>query len=112
MRKLSSANLPPRQGRALWFIMLTMGLDALGIGLLIPVLPRLILQLTGEGITQAAVYSGWLSATFASVQLLAGPVLGALSDRVGRRPVLLLSLAAFGGSYLVMGYANSLAWLF
>jgi DHA1 family tetracycline resistance protein-like MFS transporter len=100
------------QGRAVPFIMLTVGLDALGIGLLIPVLPRLILQLTGEGITQAAVYSGWLSATFASVQLLAGPILGAFSDRVGRRPVLLVSLAAFGCSYLLMGFASSLPWLF
>ena len=98
--------------RALAFILLTMGLDALGIGLLIPVLPKLILELTGEGLTRAAVYSGWLTATFAAVQLMAGPILGAFSDRFGRRPVLLLSLTAFGCSYFLMGFAPSLLWLF
>ena len=97
---------------ALAFILLTMGLDALGIGLLIPVLPKLILELTGEGLTRAAVYSGWLTATFAAVQLMAGPILGAFSDRFGRRPVLLLSLTAFGCSYFLMGFAPSLLWLF
>lgn len=100
------------QQRALAFIMLTMGLDALGLGLLIPVLPKLILELTGEGLTRAAVYSGWLTATFAAMQLLAGPILGAFSDRLGRRPVLLVSLTAFGLSYILMGFASSLAWLF
>lgn len=92
--------------------MLTMGLDALGLGLLIPVLPKLILELTGEGLTRAAVYSGWLTATFAAMQLVAGPILGGFSDRFGRRPVLLLSLAAFGCSYILMGFAPSLFWLF
>lgn len=102
----------PSRRRALAFILLTMGLDALGIGLLIPVLPKLILELTGEGLTRAAVYSGWLTATFAAVQLLAGPLLGSFSDRFGRRPVLLLSLTAFGCSYVLMGFAGSLVWLF
>ena len=58
------------------------------------------------------MYSGWLTATFAVVQLMAGPILGAFSDRFGRRPVLLLSLTAFGCSYFLMGFAPSLAWLF
>ena len=112
MQDLSAPKSNPNQRRALAFIMLTMGLDALGLGLLIPVLPKLILELTGEGLTRAAVYSGWLTATFAAVQLLAGPILGSFSDRWGRRPVLLVSLTAFGCSYILMGFASSLAWLF
>jgi MFS transporter, DHA1 family, tetracycline resistance protein len=112
MQDSSAPKSNPTQRRALTFIMLTMGLDALGLGLLIPVLPKLILELTGEGLTRAAVYSGWLTATFAAVQLLAGPILGSFSDRLGRRPVLLVSLTAFGCSYILMGFASSLTWLF
>lgn len=98
--------------RALIFILSTVTLDAMGIGLLIPVIPRLILQLSGRGLTQAAIYGGWLTATFATVQFLAGPILGSLSDRLGRRPVLLVSLAAFGVSYVLMAFAPTILWLF
>src|SRR5581483_6877321 len=98
--------------RVLFFILLTVTLDAMGIGLLIPVIPKLIQHLTGQGFAAAAVYGGWLTATFAAAQFFAGPVLGSLSDRLGRRPVLLASLAAFGLSYGVMAAAPSLAWLF
>jgi DHA1 family tetracycline resistance protein-like MFS transporter len=94
------------------FILITVVLDATGIGLLVPVLPRLIGELSGAGLTRAAVYGGWITALFAIVQFLAAPLLGNLSDRFGRRPVLLVSLAAFGLNYLVMGFAPSLAWLF
>ena len=84
----------------------------MGLGLLIPVTPRLILDLTGEGLARAAVYGGWLTATFAIIQFFAGPLLGSISDHVGRRLVLLVSLAAFGLSYVLMAFAPSLAWLF
>ncbi|MCC7462416.1 MAG: TCR/Tet family MFS transporter [Gammaproteobacteria bacterium] len=94
------------------FILITVVLDATGIGLLAPVLPRLIGELSGADLTRAAVYGGWITALFAIVQFLAAPLLGNLSDRFGRRPVLLASLAAFGLNYLVMGFAPSLAWLF
>ena len=94
------------------FLLLTVVLDTMGLGLLIPVTPKLILALTGEGLTRAAIYGGWLTATFAITQLFAGPLLGALSDRYGRRPVLLGSLSAFGLSYLLMAGARSLLWLF
>jgi len=98
--------------RVLFFILLTVALDSVGIGLLIPVVPQLIQRLTSEGLGAAAVYGGWLTASFAAAQFFAGPVLGAISDRVGRRPVLLTSLAAFSASYLLMAAAPSLSWLF
>jgi MFS transporter, DHA1 family, tetracycline resistance protein len=98
--------------RVLFFILLTVTLDAMGIGLLIPVIPKLIQYLTGGGFAVAAVYGGWLTATFAAAQFFAGPILGSLSDRLGRRPVLLVSLGSFGLSYVVMAAAPSLVWLF
>lgn len=98
--------------RALLFILLTVTLDAIGIGILIPVMPKLLLDLSGPGVEHAAVLAGWLTAVFALVQFVAAPVLGALSDRFGRRPVLLVSLAAFGVSYGVMAIAPNLGWVF
>lgn len=103
---------PRGSQRVAWFLLLTVTLDAMGIGLLIPATPQLILRLTGEGLARAAVYGGWLTATFATIQFLAGPLLGSISDHTGRRPVLLFSLGAFGLSYVLMGFAPSLAWLF
>jgi DHA1 family tetracycline resistance protein-like MFS transporter len=94
------------------FILLTVMLDAMGIGILIPVIPQLIIELGGQGISGSAVYGGALMAVFAIVQFVAAPVLGNLSDRVGRRPVLLVSLAAYGLSYILMGFAPTMAWLF
>ena len=104
----------PARGRAgaIAFILVTVALDATGLGILIPVTPALIHKLGGGGLEQAAVYGGWLTALFASTQFGAGPVLGNLSDQYGRRPVLLASLTAYGLSYVLMGFAPSLAWLF
>jgi DHA1 family tetracycline resistance protein-like MFS transporter len=98
--------------RVLLFILLTVALDSMGMGILSPVTPKLILELSGAGLAQAAIYGGWLTAAFAGMQFLAGPLLGSLSDRLGRRPVLLVSLTAFGLSYVLMGLAPTLAWLF
>ena len=94
------------------FILITVVLDAMGAGLLIPVLPKLIAALTGQGLAHASLYGGELSAIFAVVQFVAAPMLGNLSDRFGRRPILLLSMAAFGVNYVVMGFAGSIVWLF
>ncbi|MBI4394084.1 MAG: TCR/Tet family MFS transporter [Euryarchaeota archaeon] len=94
------------------FVVLTVLIDAIGFGIIIPVTPGLILELTGEGLSQAAIYGGWLFFSFAAVQFVCAPVLGNLSDRFGRRPVLLVSLLAFGIDYLIMGVAPSLLWLF
>ncbi len=98
--------------RGLVFILLTLFIDTVGFGIIIPPLPQLIMQLTGEGLSAAARYGGWLMFVFAALQFFAAPVLGNLSDRFGRRPVLLTSMAAFGLDYLVMGAAPTLTWLF
>ncbi len=97
---------------ALLFILITIFIDTVGFGIIIPVLPKLIAELSGTRISEAAAYGGWLMFVFALMQFLFAPVIGNLSDRFGRRPVLLLSLTALGVDYLIMGYAPSLAWLF
>ncbi len=112
MATLPSMNADTHRRKALAFIFVTVLLDTIGFGIMIPVLPKLIVGLTGEGLGAAAVYGGWLFFLYALMQLACGPVLGNLSDRFGRRPVLLVSLAVFGVDYLVMGLAPSLGWLF
>lgn len=97
---------------AIGFVLITIFLDALGIGLLVPILPGLIGELTQADVSKAAVYGGMLTALFASFQFFATPVMGNLSDSYGRRPVMLLSLTAFGCSYLVMGFSTTITWLF
>lgn len=98
--------------RAALFVFVMVLLDTLGLGLILPVLPQLIMSLTGEGLSEAARDGGWLWFTYAVTQFFFAPVFGGLSDRFGRRPVLLLSTFAFGVDYLVMGFAPTLAWLF
>ncbi len=87
-------------------------IDMAGIGLIMPVMPSLIQGLTGEGIDRAAEYGGWLLFSYALMQFLFAPVIGGLSDRFGRRPVLLITLAVLGVDYAVMAWAPTLAWLF
>lgn len=94
------------------FIFVAVLVDSIGFGIILPVLPRLIMQLTGVGVDRAAVYGGWLSFVYALMQFFCAPVLGNLSDRFGRRPVLLFALLALGCDYLIMGFAPALAWLF
>ncbi len=95
---------------ALTFILVTVTLDAIGIGLMFPVMPNLIESLTGLSLGQAALWGGTLSASFAVMQFLCGPALGALSDRYGRRPILLISLFVMGLDYIVMAVAPTI-WL-
>lgn len=87
-------------------------IDMAGIGLIVPVMPSLIQTLTGEGIDTAATWGGWLLFTYAAMQFLFAPVIGGLSDRFGRRPVLLATLALLGVDYALMAAAPSLGWLF
>ncbi len=94
------------------FIFITLLIDITGLGLIIPVVPKLIQELTGEGISQASAYGGWLTFTFAIMQFIFSPILGGLSDQFGRRPVLLIALFGFAIDYLFLAFAPSLAWLF
>ena len=98
--------------QALVFIFITVLVDTIGFGIILPVTPELIMELTGEGLSRAAMYGGWLLFAFAIMQFFCGPIMGNLSDRFGRRPVLLLSLTAFGLDYLLMGFSRTIAWLF
>lgn len=102
---------PPGK-HALAFIAVTVLLDVIGFGLILPVLPALLVDLTGATLSRAAIDGGWLAFTYAVMQFLCAPVLGNLSDHFGRRPVLLMAIGALGLDYIVMGFAPTLAWLF
>jgi len=97
---------------ALGFIFVTLFLDILGIGLIIPILPKLIEQLSGGDISDASSIYGRLVALYALMQFLCAPVLGSLSDRFGRRPVILGSLFGSGLDYLLLAFAPSIPWFF
>jgi DHA1 family tetracycline resistance protein-like MFS transporter len=96
---------------ALIFILITVMLDAMGIGLIMPVMPDLIVEVQGGSLANAALWGGILSTVFAIMQFLFGPLIGNLSDRFGRRPVLLISLVVMTVDYLVMAVAGSMALL-
>jgi DHA1 family tetracycline resistance protein-like MFS transporter len=97
---------------ALGFIFVTLLIDVIGIGIIIPVTPDLIKELTGKGLSEAAEYSGWLTFAYAIMQFVFSPILGALSDRYGRRPVLLISLLGLGFDYIFSAFAPTIGWLF
>ncbi|PSL19947.1 TCR/Tet family MFS transporter [Shimia abyssi] len=93
-------------------ILATVVIDAMGIGLILPVMPDLIQEVAGGDIAQAAIWGGILSAVFAVMQFIFGPFLGSLSDRFGRRPVLLVSLVVMSADYVVMALADTIWLLF
>lgn len=97
---------------AISFILINLVIDAMGIGLILPVMPDLITEVSGEGLGSAAIWGGILAATFAVMQFIFGPIVGTLSDRFGRRPILLVSLLVMCIDYLVMAVAGSLWLLF
>ncbi|HXV86563.1 MAG TPA: MFS transporter, partial [Gemmatimonadales bacterium] len=98
--------------QALVFVVITVLLDVIGFSLIVPVLPALLMDLTGQGVNQVAVHGGWLAFAYAAAQFLCAPVLGNLSDRFGRRPVLLAAVGTLGVDYIIMGLAPTLSWLF
>jgi DHA1 family tetracycline resistance protein-like MFS transporter len=101
-----------KRSPALGFIFITILLDVIGLGIIIPVVPKLIQQLTGEGLSRASEYSGWLTFAYAAAQFCFAPVIGGLSDKLGRRPVLLAALLGLGLDYIFLSFAPTLAWLF
>lgn len=95
---------------ALGFIMITLTLDILGIGLIVPILPGLVKQFTGGDTVSASHAVGWLGALYALMQFLFAPLLGCLSDKVGRRPVILISQFAMALDYFFLALAPGLVW--
>lgn len=97
---------------AMKFIFITLLIDVMGWGIIIPVMPELIAQLKGVSINEASPYGAWLLSVYAITQFIFAPVIGNLSDRYGRRPVLLGSLLGFGIDYLFLALAPTYGWLF
>ncbi|NQW28746.1 MAG: TCR/Tet family MFS transporter [Flammeovirgaceae bacterium] len=100
------------QKAALGFIFVTVLIDVIGLGIIIPVIPKLIMELSGENVSQASRYGGWLMFIYAFMQFIFSPILGGLSDKFGRRPILLFSLFGLGIDYLLVAFSSSLWWLF
>jgi MFS transporter, DHA1 family, tetracycline resistance protein len=89
------------------FIFITLVIDVIGFGLIIPVFPKLISELKGVGVGEASKYGGYLLFVFAFAQFIFSPLIGALSDKFGRRPILLMALAAFAIEYVILATTNN-----
>lgn len=109
---MNAETTPIRVRRAaLIFIFITVLIDVLSFGLIIPVLPHLVQNFVGGSIARAAVWVGIFGTAFAAIQFVSAPIQGALSDRFGRRPVILLSCLGLGLDFVFMALASSLPWL-
>ena len=97
---------------AIGFIFITLLIDVMGLGIIIPVIPKLIQELIHGDVSEAAKVGGWLTFAYAITQFLFSPLVGNLSDKYGRRPVLLLSLFGFSLDYLLLAFAPTITWLF
>ncbi len=97
---------------ALGFIFITLLIDVTGFGLIIPVMPKLIEELIHGNVSDASRYGGWLGFAYAIMQFIFAPVIGNLSDKYGRRSVLLFSLFGFGVDYILLSFAPNITWLF
>ena len=94
------------------FVWVTVLLDMIGLGLIMPILPALLKQLTGADAAHASVYGGWLFFAYAAMQFFCAPVIGGLSDAFGRRPVLLLAVLGLGVDYALTALSPTIVWLF
>lgn len=101
-----------KKSAAIGFIFITMLIDIIGIGIIIPVIPKLLQELNHSDISDAARLGGWLAFAYAFTQFICAPLMGSLSDKFGRRPILLISLMAFAVDYLVLAMAPNVPWLF
>ena len=108
---MDKAATPPPTS-TLFFVALIVFIDMVGIGLIVPVLPGLLEELTGQALDRTAQIGGFLAFSYALMQFLFAPIIGGLSDRYGRRPVLLITLFMLGIDYTIMALAPTLAWLF
>ena len=97
---------------AMLFVLITVMINSIGFGILIPVLPDLLKELTNLPNNQAVIYGMWLTFVFALFQFICMPIVGGLADRFGRRPIMLLSLLGLGIDYFIMGFAPTIAFLF
>ena len=104
MRKTGTASV--------WFIFITLLIDITGWGLIIPVMPDLIAGIIKGNLSEASEYAGWLGMAYALAQFIFAPLLGNLSDKFGRRPILLISLLGFTINYIFLFFANTLLLLF
>ena len=101
-----------KKSPAMVFIFITMLIDIIGLGIIIPVIPKLISQLINGDISEAAKYGGWLLFAYAITQFVFSPLIGNLSDKFGRRPIILISLFGFSLDYLLLAFAPTITWLF
>lgn len=97
---------------SLIFIFITILIDVIGIGIIIPVFPTLLTELSGLGLSEASRIGGWLIGAYAFMQFFFAPVLGAMSDRYGRRPIILIALLGLGIDYIFHAWAPTIAFLF
>jgi len=97
---------------AIGFIFVTLLIDVIGFGIIIPVFPKLISEMIHGSMSDASLYAGWMMFAFSFMQFMFAPILGNLSDQFGRRPVLLFSLFGFGIDYIFLAFAPTIGWLF
>ena len=109
---MNASVAPAVRKAALAFIFVTVLIDVIAFGVIIPVLPHLVEEFVGGDASTAAYWIGVFGTMFAAIQFFSAPIQGALSDRYGRRPVILLSCLGLGVDFIVMALAPTLAWLF